>query len=232
MLADSSVGRGGGARELQTFLQGGVSVIMETVSMMMDRAPADVNARIARRVAALRAARRLSLDALAARSGVSRSMISLVERGESSPTAVVLEKLATGLGVAMPSLFDAPPEAARAPRGPVARRRDQPEWRDPASGYIRRNVSPPGVPQPMQIVEVHFPPGRRVAFETGGRDLPVHQQVWVLAGAMDVTVGTERHRLRQGDCLAMQLDRQTMFHNPTRRRARYAVVIAAGAGPA
>jgi hypothetical protein len=32
--------------------------------------------------------------------------------------------------------------------------------------------------------------------------------------------------LREGDCLAMQLDRPTMFHNPTRKRARYAVVIA------
>jgi len=36
----------------------------------------------------------------------------------------------------------------------------------------------------------------------------------------------ERHRLREGDCLAMQLDRPTMFHNPTRKPTRYAVVIA------
>ncbi|HUL05742.1 MAG TPA: helix-turn-helix transcriptional regulator, partial [Candidatus Acidoferrum sp.] len=57
-------------------------------------APA-INARIAGRVRALRADRGLSLDALAAKSAVSRSMISLVERGESSPTAVVLEKIAT-----------------------------------------------------------------------------------------------------------------------------------------
>jgi uncharacterized cupin superfamily protein len=82
------------------------------------------------------------------------------------------------------------------------------------------------VPQPMQIVEVRFPPGKRVAFENAGRDVRVHQQVWVLDGAIDVTVGTERHRLRAGDCLAMQLDHPTMFHNPTRRPARYAVVIA------
>jgi uncharacterized cupin superfamily protein len=54
----------------------------------------------------------------------------------------------------------------------------------------------------------------------------VHQQVWVLEGAIDVTVGAERHRLRKGDCLAMQLDRPTMFHNPTRKSTRYAVVIA------
>jgi transcriptional regulator with XRE-family HTH domain len=50
--------------------------------------------RIAERVAELRRAHGLSLDALARRSGVSRSMISVIERGESSPTAVVLEKLA------------------------------------------------------------------------------------------------------------------------------------------
>ena len=193
---------------------------------IMGETPSDLNRRIAERVAELRAAQGLSLDALASKSGVSRSMISLIERGESSPTAVVLEKLAAGLGVMLASLFDAPAAAAQAPSGPVARRDDQPLWQDPASGYVRRNVSPPGVPQPMQIVEVHFPPGERVAFETGGRDMRVHQQVWVLEGAIDVTLGEERHRLREGDCLAMQLDRPTMFHNPTRKPTRYAVVIA------
>jgi transcriptional regulator with XRE-family HTH domain len=192
----------------------------------MKETASDLNHRIAERVRELRAARSLSLDGLAGRSGVSRSMISLIERGESSPTAVVLEKLAGGLGVTLASLFDPPADAAKVPGGPVSRREDQSEWRDPASGYIRRNVSPPGVPQPMQIVEVHFPPGGRVAFENVGRDARVHQQIWVLEGMMDVTLGEERHRLREGDCLAMQLDRPTMFHNPMRKPARYAVVIA------
>ena len=192
-----------------------------------DIAASAATARIARRVHALRQRHGLSLEALAQRCNVSKSMISLIERGESSPTAVVLEKLAAGLGVMLASLFDAP--AAPQPSGPVARREDQPQWRDPASGYVRRNVSPPGVPQPMQIVEVQFPAGARVAFETGARDTRVHQQVWVLEGAIDVTVGVERHRLRKGDCLAMQLDRPTMFHNPTRKPTRYAVMIATDA---
>jgi transcriptional regulator with XRE-family HTH domain len=202
--------------------------MVDIMSIIMEAAAAsDLNERIAERVRELRAGQGLSLDSLATKSGVSRSMISLIERGESSPTAVVLEKLAAGLGVMLASLFDAP--AAPQPSGPVARREDQPQWRDPASGYVRRNVSPPGVPQPMQIVEVQFPAGARVAFETGARDTRVHQQVWVLEGAIDVTVGVERHRLRKGDCLAMQLDRPTMFHNPTRKPTRYAVVIATDA---
>jgi transcriptional regulator with XRE-family HTH domain len=186
----------------------------------------DLNRRIAERVRELRAGRALSLDALAGRSGVSRSMISLIERGESSPTAVVLDKLASGLGVPLAALFETPAAAARPPGGPVSRREDQPQWRDPASGYLRRNVSPPGIPQPMQIVEVHFPPGARVAFEAGVRELCVYQQVWVLEGVIEITLGEECHRLREGDCLAMQLDGPTMFHNPTPKPTRYAVVIA------
>jgi transcriptional regulator with XRE-family HTH domain len=212
--------------------------MVDTLSTMEDAAT-DLNQRIAGRVRELRAGHGFSLDALAGKSGVSRSMISLIERGESSPTAVVLEKLAAALGVTLPSLFDPPtsapsalrrgrPAGHRATSGPVARRGDQPVWQDPEWGYRRRNVSPPNVPQPMQIVEVHFPSRGRVAFETGGRDVRVYQQVWVLEGAIDITVGTERHRLRAGDCLAMELGRPTLFHNPTRKSARYAVVIASG----
>lgn len=187
--------------------------------------PSDLNQRIAERVRELRAAQDLSLDALANRSGVSRSMISLIERGEASPTAVVLEKLATGLNATLASLFDAPSAAAAVNSGPLSRRNEQVQWRDPASGYLRRNVSPPGAPQPMRIVEIEFPPGHSVAFENGG-EIRVYQQVWILDGTIDVSVGTERYRLREGDCLAMRLDSPTMFHNPTRKVARYAVVTA------
>src|SRR6267142_6646493 len=99
----------------------------------MKEAVSALNERIAERVRELRAKRGLSLDALASKSGVSRSMISLIERAESSPTAVVLEKLAAGLGVTLASLFDAPAAAEDVPRGPVARRDEQPQWRDPGS---------------------------------------------------------------------------------------------------
>ena len=66
----------------------------------------DINERIARRISDLRKDRGFTLDALAERSGVSRSMISLIERGQSSPTAVVLDKLASGLAVTLATLFE------------------------------------------------------------------------------------------------------------------------------
>jgi transcriptional regulator with XRE-family HTH domain len=177
---------------------------------MKDARRADINERIAGRVRTLRAELGLSLEALAARCDVSRSMLSLVERGES------------GLDVSLASLFDHP----TAPPSPVSTRRDRASWRDPESGYVRRNVSPANFPSPIRIVEVEMPAGARVAYETGARDADIHQQVWVRAGRIEVTVGKVTHRLAEDDCLAMQLNEPTAFRNRTRKPARYVVVIA------
>ncbi|TXC65179.1 helix-turn-helix domain-containing protein [Piscinibacter aquaticus] len=183
----------------------------------------DVNQRLARRLKSLREGRGWSLDALAARSGVSRSNISLIERGQSSPTASVLDKLSAGLGVTLASLFEETPHAGEA-ASPLARVADQPMWTDPGSGYRRRNVSP-AVRSPIQLVDVRFPAGQRVAYEASARDEEVHQQVWMIDGAMSVTVGDTTWRLDAGDCTAMTLDAPIVFHNPGTREARYLVAL-------
>jgi transcriptional regulator with XRE-family HTH domain len=185
----------------------------------------DINSRIAARIRSLRTVSGLSLDALAGKSSVSRSMLSVVERGESSPTAVVLEKIAAALGVPLASLFD----EVTATSNPVSRPTDRCDWRDPDSGYVRRNISPPGFSSPIRIVEVEMPAGARVAYETGARDERIDQQIWVQSGAIEVTVGKVTHKLATGDCLAMQLDQAVRFRNRTRQPARYIVVIATAA---
>jgi transcriptional regulator with XRE-family HTH domain len=149
-------------------------------------------------------------------------MLSLVERGESSPTAVVLEKIATGFGVPLASLFD----DASAPASPVSHGADRSTWRDPQSGYLRTNISPPNFRSPIQIVDVVLPAGAKVAYETGARDPNIHQQIWVQEGSVELTVGHVMHRLVGDDCLAMQLNEPITFRNRTRKRARYLVVIA------
>lgn len=187
----------------------------------------DVNTRIAERVRTLRAEQGLSLDALAKKCDVSRSMISLIERGETSATAVVLEKLAAGLGVTLASLFEDP----TMPPSPVSRRADRSPWRDPETGYVRRNISPANYPSPLQIVEVVLPPGAYVAYDSVVRDVPVHQQIWVQSGTIEVTVGRDTHRLGEDDCFAMQLNAPTAFRNPTKKPARYIVALASERGP-
>src|SRR5262245_17136757 len=183
--------------------------------------PPDINSRIARLVPHPRTQLGMTLDGLAAKSNVSRSMLSLVERGESSPTAVVLEKIATGLGIALAGLFD----DASAPTSPLSRRADRTTWRDPQSGYLRRNISAANYASPVQIVDVVLPAGARVAYESGARDVNLHQQLWIQAGSIEVTVGTVTYRLTKDDCLAMQLNEPITFRNRSRRAARYLVVL-------
>ena len=182
----------------------------------------EINARIARRVRELRDALGFSLDALAERSGVSRSNISLIERGQSSPTAVVLDKLSSALGVSVASMFESGP--APAAPSPLVRVADQPVWDDPASGYRRRNVSPAGV-SPLQLVDVIFPAGQRVSFETSERDADIHQLVWMIDGVMEIGHGADLWQLNPGDCLAMRLDAPIRFHNPGAKPARYLVAL-------
>ena len=149
-------------------------------------------------------------------------MLSLVERGETSPTAVVLEKIATGFGVTLASLFD----DANAPPHPVSTANDRASWKDPQSGYTRRNISPANFPSPIRIVEVTFPAGAKVSYEGGARETAIAQQIWVREGAIEVTVGKVTHKLFEDDCLAMQLDAPVTFRNRTRKAAHYIVVLA------
>jgi len=192
----------------------------------MDIRSSDIEHRIAARLKAFRGQRSLTLDELARQSGVSRSMISLIERAESSATANVLDKLAASLGVTLASLFA---EEERADAAPVARYADQPSWRDPETGYVRRNLSPPGFPSPIELVEVILPPDAQVAYDSSSRAAAVEQQIWMLVGSIEVTVGKSVHRLDTGDCLAMRLDRPISFRNRTDEAARYLVALTTGA---
>jgi mannose-6-phosphate isomerase-like protein (cupin superfamily) len=69
-----------------------------------------------------------------------------------------------------------------------------------------------------------------VAYETGAREVTIHQQIWVRQGSIEVTVGKVTHRLGEDDCLAMRLDEPTAFRNRTRKPARYVVVLASDRG--
>jgi len=173
---------------------------------------------IGQRVARRRAALRLRLEEIAARTGVSRAMISRIERGEVHASAVVLDKLCAGLGISLSELF------ARDAASPLLRRADQPVWQDPASGYLRREVAPAGTGSSVRIVEVEFPAGAEVAFERS-RQRAIEQHVWVLEGEIEIAFAGSVYSLSAGDCLHMRLAEGNSFRNVGGRPARYAVIL-------
>jgi transcriptional regulator with XRE-family HTH domain len=179
------------------------------------------------RLKALRTAAGLTLEQLADLSGVSRAMISRIERAETSPTAALLARLCEGLGLSL-SAFFAPDEPSSSP---LSRREEQRLWRDPATGYLRRSVSPPGMPSPVDIVEVEFPPGARVSFPPREESRTMTQHVWLFEGVLDMVLPQETYRLETGDCLFMDLGDAFEFHNPSDRPARYAVILNRGRRP-
>lgn len=177
------------------------------------------------RLRAVRTARGFTLDQLADAAGVGRATISKIERGETSPTATILARIAAGLGISVASLFSENSAPASSDAPALVRAADQTTWTDPESGYVRRNVSPPGAAGAPEIVDVRFPPGRRVLLDNPFGWHGLAQQVWVLEGAIEITLGEETTRLAAGDCLFLRLDRPIAFHNPGETPARYAVVL-------
>jgi transcriptional regulator with XRE-family HTH domain len=181
--------------------------------------------RIADKVRELRQQRGLSLEALAGRCDVSRSMLSLIERAETSATAVTLDKVARGLEVPLGQLLEGAPAPGRAP-SPLARRSEQTVWRDPESRYERRQLSPQGWGGGLNLAEILLPAKARVTFENGHAAGKLRQQVWLLAGTLELTANGTKHVLHEGDCLAMDLEAPTVFYNPKARAARYLVAVA------
>jgi transcriptional regulator with XRE-family HTH domain len=196
----------------------------------MDVSNYPIHQRIAQNCKRLRAAAGWSLQQLAEKSGVSRSALSLIERAEASPTAVVLDRVAAALGVTIGVLVgphDAD-SAAGASGSPLSRAKTQTVWKDPASGYSRRSLSPTqpwGTGPRTELIEVHFPPQQRVALESSARAKPLVQQVWLIEGQMHISIGSDTHTLVDGDCLAMSITEPVVFHNPGLRTARYLVAI-------
>jgi transcriptional regulator with XRE-family HTH domain len=162
----------------------------------------------------------LSVSALAERSGVSRAMITKVERAEAQATAALLGRLSGALGMTLSELV------ARAEHDDrrLVRAADQPRWVDPQSGYERRAISPvPG--GPLELVEIELPVGATVSYPAESYAF-VHQQIWVLHGRLVFVEGDDEHDLRAGDCLELGPPVACRFHNPSTRPSRYLVALA------
>ncbi|WP_033290244.1 helix-turn-helix domain-containing protein [Amycolatopsis jejuensis] len=172
--------------------------------------------------AAVRKARQdqdLSAGTLAERASVSRAMIGKIERGEAQPTAVLLSRLATALGLTLSELV----ARAEGDDRQLARHADQPTWQDPVTGYVRRAVSPPGHGA-TELVQVDLPPGAKAAFPAGSYLFADHQ-IWVLSGQLRFHEGDAVHDLAEGDCLQLGRPVDCAYENPGRQPCRYLVVL-------
>jgi transcriptional regulator with XRE-family HTH domain len=182
----------------------------------------DTGLRIARRLRLERDARGWSLADLAERSGVSKATISKIERDEMSPTAVLLVRLAAAFDLTLAGLL----LRAEGERDRLTRVADQPVWRDPDTGYLRKQVfSRPD--HPLEIAQIELPAGQRVAFPAASY-AHIRQVVWVQSGKLAIEEGGERHVLGTGDCLGFGPPSEVILANETAASCRYVVLLARG----
>src|SRR5262249_31732335 len=179
--------------------------------MIMD----DPTSLIANRLRAEREARGWPLAELAKRSGVSKAMISKIERGECSPTASLLGRLSGAFGLTLTALLSRAEDLGRR----LSRRQDQAVWRDPESGYLRRSLIPAS-DLPLDLTEIFLPGGAAAGFPRETY-LMVRQVIWVIEGELTFTEGEATHRLQSGESLILGPPAPCRFANETSLPCRY-----------
>lgn len=164
--------------------------------------------------------RGLPLEALAELSGVSRSMISKIERGEAVPSTAVLSRLAEALGVTFSRLMASATER-EVLHIPAAR---QPILRDETSGFLRRCISPVLPGRGIDWVLNTLPPrattGEFVAHRRG-----VSEYIYVLKGKLSAVIGDRTLVVAEGDSLYFEADAGHSFTNIGSAPCEYFLVI-------
>jgi Helix-turn-helix len=161
-------------------------------------------------------------------------MISKIERGESSPTAAVLGKLSAALELSVSELLSPGtpggpgPDSTGPGRGAVRRAADSPLWRDPDTGYLRRQLSTPRFP--AAVTEVTLPAGASVPYPAGAYAF-IAQLIWLLDGELTLTDGPAEHVLRPGDTFELGVPGPRVFRNQAAEECRYLVIVVRTATP-
>lgn len=188
--------------------------------MARDSSFRDIRSTLARRLAALREEHRLSLAVLAAKSRVSRATLSRLERGESSPTAEILGRLASiyarTISQLMVEVEEQPPNLIRAS--------DQLIWKDPKTGFRRKLLSPPGRGLRAELIEGMLPAGTSIRYDRSP-SIGLEHHFWMLSGTLELTIEKKSYQLHTGDCFRLHVSSVSRFRALGRTASHYVFAV-------
>jgi hypothetical protein len=97
-------------------------------------------------------------------------------------------------------------------------------WKDPATGYLRRIISPPHPNLRRELVEVSLPAGASVSYDAS--PLPgLEHYLWMLDGSVAIEIEGTSFRVEKGDCVRYVLSGSSRFECRSKRPARYLVAL-------
>ncbi len=185
----------------------------------MDQLVDTIDQALATRLHLERREREWSMQDLANKSGVSKAMIGRIEKGEVSPTANLLCKLADAFGMTLSTLL-ARAENGQGEHHPFA---EQQTWIDPETRYVRRSVSPPGA-KGAEVTHVTLPPRSSVHFAE--QSLAIYtQQIIVVAGELTFDTGHKKVVLKTGDWFQTPETGPRTFINARAKQCQYLLVV-------
>lgn len=189
---------------------------------MNRQAPPPEPPRVGLALAQLRHARGLSLDELSRQAGVSKSMLSQIERHQANPTVAVVWRLANALGVPLSQLLEAA-DSAPAPSITAVPAHAVPTLRSPDGQCELRILGPIELAGQFEWYELTVQPGGELAsepHEPGSRE-----HLSVLEGALEVRAGDARQRLGAAETARYAVDQPHAIANPGLTPARALLVV-------
>ena len=169
--------------------------------------------RIAANVRGHRQHRSMSLDDLAASSGVSRAALSQIETNKTNPTLGVLWKIAVGFGIPFSELLGEERSTAA-----ILRRADAQVLRSTDGKFESRPLTPAGASPLLEAYELRLLP--RAVHSSEAHAAGTRELVIVLSGAMRIRAGSEVHELAAGDSISFAADRPHVYENAGSSEAR------------
>lgn len=180
---------------------------------------AEMGRRVAEVLKRLRAERRLSLDDLASRSGVSRAALSQIEGARTNPTLAVLWKIAVGLDVPFHDLLG--PNEEQAVR--VLRAGETPPLRSADGRMESRLLSPGGASADTEVYDMRLQP--KAVHKSDPHGKGTTETLVVLTGSLRLIVEGSEHELATGDSVFFRADVPHTYENRTAREIRCLDVI-------
>jgi transcriptional regulator with XRE-family HTH domain len=183
--------------------------------------PAPANNKVGPIIKRLRRRSGLTLEQLASLSGVSRAMLSNVERGEKNPTLPLLANIAAGLEVNMSELMG---EQTPFVMASVTLRRSRLIYKDEQTGTERHLLSPTHLDNGMEIVE-HFLPGGEIFEGQPHPGVLTSKCVIVTEGQLTLEIGNVVYTLDAEDSITFEASNEYRFKNNAQSLCRYYIFM-------
>ncbi|MBO9587585.1 helix-turn-helix domain-containing protein [Devosia sp.] len=174
-------------------------------------------------IQAERKARHLTLEQLAARSGVSKSMLSQIERGEANPTFAVLWGLTQALQLDLSELVGGGISQKQAETIEVVSLAHTPEIRSPKGDWTLRILSPPNLASQVEWYEVEIAPGKSLASSPHSAGTTEHLTAWT--DGLTVISGGSSQKLAKGETARYRADLPHEIVNDSTAPARALMVV-------